>query len=207
MFIPAKGKYDTDTFITEVDKRLQDFQCEPGSCGYTILLNPKHLNAAQGIEFACHDVQTPLQRLEHGLHSWIAYLILPLFALANAGFTLEGMKISHAISHSVTLGIMLGLVLGKPIGITLFTYLAYKILKTPLPSGVTWSHIMGASILGGIGFTMSLFISTLSFTSYEFVGYSKLGILVGSVISGGLGLIVLRFRTTPRDETAPPPTE
>jgi NhaA family Na+:H+ antiporter len=206
MFIPAKGKYDTDTFITEVDKRLQDFQCEPGSCGYTILMNPKHLNAAQGIEFACHDVQTPLQRLEHGLHSWIAYLILPLFALANAGFTLKGVHISTAISHPVTLGITLGLLLGKPLGITLFTYLAYKILKTPLPSGVNWSHIIGASILGGIGFTMSLFISSLSFTSHEFIGYSKLGILVGSVVSGVLGLIVLRFRTTPQSETAGPPT-
>lgn len=206
MFIPARGKYDTDTFLNEVGKRLKDFECEPGSCGYTILLNPRHLNAAQGIEFASHDVQTPLQRLEHGLHSWIAYLILPLFALANAGFTLEGVNISTAISHTVTLGIMLGLVLGKPIGIALFTYLAYKILKTPLPSGVTWSHIIGASILGGIGFTMSLFISTLSFTSHEFIGYSKLGILLGSVVSGALGLIVLRLRTTPQGETALPPT-
>jgi NhaA family Na+:H+ antiporter len=207
MFIPARGKYDTDTFITEVDKRLQDFQCEPGSCGYTILLNPRHLNATQGIEFACHDVQTCLQRLEHGLHSWIAYLILPLFALANAGFTLQGMNISHAITHPVTLGIMLGLVLGKPLGITLFTYLAYKILKTPLPAGVNWSHIIGASILGGIGFTMSLFISTLSFTSHEFVGYSKLGILVGSVVSGIIGLVLLRFRTTLQNETVATPAQ
>jgi len=205
MFIPARGKYDTDTFITEVNKHLQAFECEPGSCGYTILLNPQHLNAAQGIEFASHDVQTSLQRLEHGLQSWIAYLILPLFALANAGFTLEGVNISTAISQTVTLGIMLGLVLGKPVGITLFTYLAYKILKTPLPSGVTWSHIIGASILGGIGFTMSLFISSLSFTSPEFMGYSKLGILVGSVVSGALGLMVLRFRTTPQGAIGPLP--
>lgn len=201
MFIPARGKYDTDTFITEVNKRMSDFQCEPGSCGHSILMNPEHLNAAQGIEFASHAVQTPVQRLEHGLYSWIAYLILPLFALANAGFSLEGVNILDAISHSVTLGIILGLVLGKPLGIILFTYLAYKILKTPLPSGVTWSHIIGASILGGIGFTMSLFISSLSFTSHELVGDSKLGILVASVISGVIGLIVLRLRTTPQSET------
>ena len=197
MFIPARGRYDTDTFITEVDRLLQEFQCEPDSCGYSILLNPQHLNAAQGIEIACRDVLTPLQRLEHGLHSWIAYLILPLFALANAGFTLKGVNIAAAIGHPVTLGITLGLVLGKPIGITLFTYLAYRILKTPLPSGVNWSHIIGASILGGIGFTMSLFISSLSFASHEFVGYSKLGILAGSVVSGILGLVVLRLRTKP----------
>ena len=206
MFIPARGKYDTDTFITEVNRRMSDFQCEPGSCGYTILLNPRHLNACQGIEFACHEVQTPLQRLEHGLHSSIAYLILPLFGLANAGFSLEGVNITHAISHSVTLGITLGLFLGKPLGITLFSYLAHKLLKIPLPSGVNWSHVMGASILGGIGFTMSLFISSLSFTSHEFIGYSKLGILVGSVFSGILGLVVLRLGTKPKAGAASPST-
>jgi NhaA family Na+:H+ antiporter len=194
MFIPARGKYDTDTFITEVNRRMSDFQCEPGSCGYTILLNPRHLNACQGIEFACHEVQTPLQRLEHGLHSSIAYLILPLFGLANAGLSLEGVNITHAISHSVTLGI------------TLFSYLAHKLLKIPLPSGVNWSHVMGASILGGIGFTMSLFISSLSFTSHEFIGYSKLGILVGSVFSGILGLVVLRLGTKPKAGAASPST-
>ena len=204
MFIPARGKYDTDTFITEVDRLLQNFQCEPGSCGYSILLNPQHLNAAQGIELACRDVLIPLQRLEQGLHSWIAYLILPLFALANAGFTLKGVNILTAISHSVTLGITLGLVLGKPLGITLFTYLAYKILKAPLPSGVRWSHIIGASILGGIGFTMSLFISGLSFASHGFIAEAKLGILVASVVSGILGLVVLRLGTNSRAQAASP---
>ena len=134
----------------------------------------------------------------------IAYLILPLFALANAGFTLKGVNILTAISHSVTLGITLGLVLGKPLGITLFTYLAYKILKAPLPSGVRWSHIIGASILGGIGFTMSLFISGLSFASHGFIAEAKLGILVASVVSGSLGLVVLRLGTNSRAQAASP---
>jgi len=205
MFIPARGKYDTDTFINKVLKNLGDFRCEPGSCGYTILLNPEHLNGCQNIELACHDVQTPLQRLEHGLQAWIAFLILPLFAMANAGIALKGVNVIHAISHPVTLGIVIGLVVGKPVGISLFTYLAHKMLKAPLPSGVRWSHIIGAGILGGIGFTMSLFISGLSFTSAESVEFSKLGILAGSLISGILGLIVLRAVKAPNTSSATPP--
>ena len=190
-FIPAKGKYDTDTFITTCKAHLERFECEPGSCGYSILLNPEHLNAVHDIQLACLDVETPLQRLEYSLHPWVSFMILPLFALANSGLNMDGMNISGAIAHPVTLGILLGLVLGKPIGISLFTYLAFKTLKVRLPSGVTWSHIIGASILGGIGFTMSLFISGLSFSSTDFIEFSKLGIILGSLVSGCLGLTVL----------------
>jgi len=191
MFIPARGKYDTDTFLTNVHRSLDAFECEPGSCGYSILLNSQHLNASQNIESACHDVQTPLQRLEHGLQSWVAFLVLPLFALANAGLHFEGIDVFHALGHPVTLGIVLGLVVGKPVGISLFTYLTQRILKTPLASGVGWAHIVGASMLGGIGFTMSLFIQGLSFSSANFHEYSKLGIFLGSLISGILGLAFL----------------
>jgi NhaA family Na+:H+ antiporter len=193
MFIPAQGKYDTDTYLNRVQRSLSDFQCEPGSCGYSILLNPRHLNACQQIEIACHDLQTPMQRLEHGLQSWIAYLVLPLFAMANAGLSFKGIDMSQAFTHPVTLGIIMGLVVGKPAGICLFTYLAYKVLKTPLPAGVRWSQIVGAGILGGIGFTMSLFIAGLSFSSAEFIGFSKIGIFLASLVSGALGLFILRL--------------
>ncbi|MEJ2169440.1 MAG: Na+/H+ antiporter NhaA, partial [Desulfobacterales bacterium] len=191
--IPAKAKYNTDTFIHKVQAYLNRFECEPGNCGYTILLNRNHLDAVQAIEEACYDVATPLQRLEHGLQSWITLLILPLFALANAGLVLTGTAITQALLEPVTLGIMLGLVLGKPLGISLFTYGAVRVLKAPLPSGVSWRHVAGASILGGIGFTMSLFISGLSFASGSLAGLSKLGIITGSIISAALGLIVLGF--------------
>lgn len=202
MFIPARGKYDTDTFIKNINTSLKDFECEPGSCGHSILLNNKHLSAVHAIELACHDVETPVQRLEHGLQSWITFVVLPLFALANSGLSVSGMDFSHAISHPVSLGILLGLVLGKPLGITVFTYLAYKIPKTPLPAGVSWSHIIGASMLGGIGFTMSLFISGLSFTSADLVEFSKLGILVGSLVSGVLGLAFLGLGATLKSQPA-----
>ena len=196
MFIPAKAKYDTDTFLGKVKAYTEKFECEPGSCGYTILLNKQHLDTVLAIEEACHDVETPLQRLEHGLQSWITVFILPLFALANAGLVLKGMHIMNAISHRITLGVALGLTVGKPLGISLFTYLASKVMKTPLPAGVNGSHIVGAGILGGIGFTMSLFISGLSFSSPEFAELSKLGIILGSLFSGILGLIVLSLGKT-----------
>ena len=191
MFIPAKGKYDTDTFIRTCKAHLKRFECEPGSCGYSILLNPEHLNAVRDIEVACLDVETPLQRLGYSLHPWIAFVVLPLFALANSGLTLGGIDISVAIAHPVTLGIILGLVLGKPLGISCLTYLASKALKAPLPSGVTWSHIIGVSMLGGIGFTMSLFISGLSFPSGHFIAFSKFGIIIASLVSGAFGLGIL----------------
>jgi NhaA family Na+:H+ antiporter len=197
IFIPAKARYDTDTFLGKVKAYTDQFECEPGSCGYTILLNKEHLDAVQAIEEACHDVETPLQRLEHSLESWITFLILPLFALANAGFSLGDIQLSHAVNHPVTLGVTLGLVVGKPLGIFLFTYLASKTLKAPLPSGVGWFHITGAGILGGIGFTMSLFISGLSFASAEFAELSKLGIIMGSLVSAVLGLLLLSLIKVP----------
>lgn len=197
MFIPAKARYDTDTFLGKVKAYTDQFECEPGSCGYTILLNKEHLDAVQAIEEACHDVETPLQRLEHNLESWITVVILPLFALANAGLTLGGIHLSHAVTHPVTLGVALGLVVGKPLGIFVFTYLASKTLKAPLPSGMRWSHIIGVGILGGIGFTMSLFISGLSFDIAEFAELSKLGIIMGSAVSAILGLGLLGFIKAP----------
>ena len=191
VFIPAKAKYNTDTFIHQVQAYLSRFECEPGNCGYTVLLNKNHLDAVQAIEDACYDVATPLQRLEHGLQSWITLLILPLFALANAGLVLTCATITKALIEPVTLGSVLGLVLGKPLGISLFTCGAVRLLNAPLPSDVSWRQVAGASILGGIGFTMSLFISGLSFASSSLTSFSKLGIISGSIISAVLGLIVL----------------
>ena len=197
MFIPARARYDTDVFLSKVKAYTDEFECEPGSCGYTILLNEEHLSTVRAIEEACHDVETPLQRLEHSLESWITFLILPLFALANAGLSLGDLQLSHAVNHPVTLGVALGLVVGKPLGIFLFTYLASKTLKAPLPSGVEWFHIIGAGILGGIGFTMSLFISGLSFAEAEFAELSKLGIIMGSLVSAVLGLLLLSLIKAP----------
>jgi len=191
MCIPARGKYNTDTFINNIKKHLNDFQCETDECGYTILLNKDHFNAVHNIELSCHEVETPLQRLEYSLHTWVSFMILPLFALANSGIAFGQMDVGQALTDSIMYGVFLGLVLGKPIGIFLFTFLTVKILNAPLMGGVKWRHILGASMLGGIGFTMSLFISGLSFPGGQMGEIAKLGIILGSLISGVMGLMVL----------------
>ena len=145
----------------------------------------------QGLELDCHHVETPLQRMEHALHPWVAFLILPVFALANAGLTFQELHFPETMMHPVSLGIILGLFCGKPIGIFLFSYLSVKTGIAALPQGIRWPHIFGVSLLGGIGFTMSLFVSGLSFTDAEFLHYSKFAILFGSVISATAGILLL----------------
>lgn len=190
-FIPAQGKYDTDLFVKKARQRLDAFQCTDNSCGFSILLNEDHLNAVQGLELDCHNVETPLQRMLHALHPWVAFLILPVFAMANAGLTFHGSNFFEIMSHPVSMGIILGLFFGKPIGIFLFSYLSVKAGITVLPQGIRWPHILGVALLGGIGFTMSLFVSGLSFTDPEFLHYSKFAILFGSVISAATGIFLL----------------
>lgn len=192
MFIPATGRYSTDIFIKMVKERLGEINCEDGTCGNTIMENQQHLKAVQEIELACKEVATPLQRLEHSLSSWVGFLVLPLFALSNAGVVLNSIDMSVAVFHPVTMGVALGLVVGKPIGIFSFTYLVTKILKTDLIQGVTWRHILGASCFGGIGFTMSLFISGLSFATPAYLEYAKIGIIAGSFVCAIMGYLVLR---------------
>lgn len=195
MFIPAKSHFNTDVFMKMVRERLDQITCEGDACGYTIMVNRAHLDAVHSINVACSAVETPLQRMEHAMEPWVAYLILPLFALANAGVVLGALDLGAAVSHPVTLGIVIGLAFGKPIGITLFTWLTTKILRVELISGANWLMILGVGFLGGIGFTMSLFISALSFTEPVFQEYAKIGIIGGSLLSGILGYIVLRMGT------------
>lgn len=195
LFIPAQGKYDTQTFLDKIKAYINRFECQK-ECGYTILVDKNHLNAVHDIEMACHDVETPLQRLDHGVHAWVSYFIVPLFALANSGIVLSGINIGESLTHSVALGIICGLVIGKPLGIMIFTFISVKMFKTTLTNGVTWMHLIGASCLAGIGFTMSLFISGLSFTRPEIIEISKLSIVVGSLISAFLGLTILLKATS-----------
>lgn len=196
LFIPTRGKYNTDIFLEMVSKKLDTIKCLDGSCGQSVLINRSHLNTVQEIKLACKEVETPLQRLEHSLSSWVGYLILPLFAISNAGITLSGMDLTAALTNPMTMGVGLGLVLGKPLGILLFTFAVAKILKTGLIQGTTWTHILGAGLLGGVGFTMSLFLSGLSFSEPAHLEYAKVGIILGSFISAFLGYIVLRLASS-----------
>ena len=192
LFIPARGMYDTDKFMQEVTHYLGEITCSADRCGYTILLDAKHLNAVQSIEMACHRVETPLQRMEHSLQPWVAFLIVPLFGLANAGFSLEGIGLADAVASPLAVGIAAGLFVGKPAGIVLFSWLFVRFGLASLPSGVTWTQVLAAGMLGGLGFTMALFIDGLSFTDPRFIDYAKLGILAGSLLSGIAGMVLLQ---------------
>jgi Na+:H+ antiporter, NhaA family len=147
--------------------------------------------------------ESPSHRLEHRLHKPVAFVILPLFALANTGVPIDSQAIAQLASPNST-GIALGLIVGKPLGVIVMCLLAVVCRVSSLPEGVRWSHIAGAGMLGGIGFTMSIFITNLAFAnSAQVVDSSKLAVLMASLVAGALGLIWLRV-TGGRNTTEPP---
>jgi len=147
--------------------------------------------ALQAIESHVDRAQSPLENLEHGLHPYVAYVILPLFAFANAGIALGGMGLGDLV-RPTTVGIALGLLVGKPVGILAASWLAVRSGVAELPGGVGWRHLLGAGVLGGIGFTMSLFVAALAFhDSGELHTAAKLGVLLGSGVSAVVGLAIL----------------
>ncbi|MCO5365483.1 Na+/H+ antiporter NhaA [Pseudomonas alliivorans] len=144
---------------------------------------------------------SPLLTLEHGLHPWVAYGILPLFAFANAGVSLAGVTMD-SFTHSVPLGIAAGLLLGKTAGVFGLTWLAVRTRLASLPKEANWGHVLGVSILCGIGFTMSLFVGSLAFEPgvSGYAGEDRMGILTGSILSAiiGYGVMVMACKTTPK---------
>lgn len=142
------------------------------------LLSDERQAALHSIEKSCEEVQMPLQRLEHTLHTPVNFIIMPIFALANAGVVLTGVGMDQ-LKQPVTMGVILGLFLGKAIGITLFAWLSVKMGIAVLPRRISWTHIAGVAFLGGIGFTMSLFIAELAFDDVVLGVGAKLGIQIG----------------------------
>ena len=141
---------------------------------------------------------SPLDRLEHALSPFSAYVIAPLFAFANAGVAVDASTLGDALQAPVAQGVFLGLVLGKPLGILLAIRIAVA-LGARLPEGVTWGSIAGLGIVAGIGFTVALFIAGLSFEEAALLTDAKLGILAASLVAGILGWTVLRLVHAPRD--------
>jgi NhaA family Na+:H+ antiporter len=161
------------------------------------LSNFRMASIAEALERSAVAVQSPLQRIEHRLTPWVTFVIIPLFALANAGIDLRHVAWAEAFSHGVTVGVMTGLVLGKSAGVALFSWLAVRLRLARLPAGVQWRHLTGAAWLAGIGFTMSLFIAQLAFRDPELVERAKLGILLGSALSAAIGLAWLFVAGSP----------
>ena len=153
-------------------------------------------NELDSIATMARDAVSPLRVWEHRLHPWSAFVILPLFALANAGVELSGDSFGGLFSEGVPLGIILGLVVGKPVGVLLASWLVTKTGMATLPRGVGWLELGGVGLLAGVGFTVSIFISGLAFTDPHLVELAKIGILTASITAGVAGYIALVARKT-----------
>lgn len=164
-----------------------------------LLLNKEQCDALDNIENYVKKVQSPLQSLEHDMHGITSFFIMPVFALANAGILLSAPPGENVIGH-ISINIALALMLGKVVGVLMFSWLGIKLKLTELPAGTRWIHIVGLGMLGGIGFTMSMFISSLAFQDAVMLNHAKIGILVGSLLSGVAGYLILRRTLEPQPE-------
>ena len=145
---------------------------------------------AFAIPFGKNDASNPSYLLQHALHKPVAFVILPIFALANTGIVLSDGWLQQMTSTNST-GIILGLVIGKPLGILAFCWILLKTKLTSLPQNTVWRQLTGAAVLAGVGFTMSIFISNLAFTDSDRVQFSKIAVLIASFIATALGLSIL----------------
>jgi len=152
------------------------------------MVNARMASIAEAMERSAAAVQSPLQRMEHRLSPWVTFLVIPVFALSNAAIDLSAVAWRETLSSRVALGVIAGLVLGKFGGIAVFSWAAVRLGLAKLPEGVRWRHLLGAAWLGGIGFTMSIFIGQLAFSQAQVIEQAKLGIMVGSAISAFIGI-------------------
>ncbi|PWV51691.1 Na+/H+ antiporter NhaA [Chitinophaga sp. S165] len=187
--IPARTKIDEDEFLK--DARCYADQFENAMRQDGSLISQEQHRALEKIKQLSVDAETPLQKIENSLHPWVAFVIMPLFALANSGMII-GSDFFPSLMNPVSLGIMTGLIFGKFIGVFSFTWLMVRMKLASLPHRATWKHISGVAILAGIGFTMSLFIAGLAFDDEGVINQAKYGILVASLIAGITGLSLLR---------------
>ena len=198
MTVPARSWINPSEFLVRAKHAIEEFEA---ACylAPSILTNEPQQQATQTLERLSEDVETPMNHLQHSLNRWVAFAILPLFAFANAGIPLAS-GLREVFVNPVTWGVMAGLVLGKPLGITLFAWLAVRIGIAYKPPALAWSHIGAVGLLGGIGFTISLFVAELAFERGDLADAARVGILFGSLIAGTLGYFALR-------RVLPPPRE
>jgi Na+:H+ antiporter, NhaA family len=189
MVIPARTRIDTREYVVQGHAILNEFERCDGE-GENVMTNATQQAAIMAMQRASEAAQAPLQALEHRLHPWVAFGIVPLFALANAGVHLGGD--GGGVLNPVTLGVMGGLVLGKPLGIVLFAWFAVRFGLANLPAGVRWGHVHGVAWLGGIGFTMALFVGGLAFGGdAALLNLAKVGVLSASLVAGTVGTLLL----------------
>jgi NhaA family Na+:H+ antiporter len=188
--IPTRTRIDGTLLVRRLEAAIRRLR-EVGPPTSTGLNTPEQEDVLHDIQ-GIHDSATaPLQRLEHAIVGLVTFVVLPIFALANAGVSFAGTG-PAALGQGIALGVAAGLVIGKPIGIVAFSWIAVKAGLCKLPQGVVWPHVAGIGLLGGIGFTMALFVGGLAFSDPADLAAAKMGILTASVVASVLGLVLLR---------------
>lgn len=189
--VPVRQKIGTHEFTNQLESIVDEIK--ESNVLQKPLLSAEQLELIDDLEDWSDKYSSPLQRLEHKLHNWVAYVIIPVFALANAGVAING---AAELETALVINIMICLILGKSIGITSIIFLARKFGLVKVPSDITDKQIIGVSFLAGIGFTMAIFIAGLAFyNSPEYIDSAKIGILIGSTLSAIIGYILLRIKT------------
>lgn len=196
--IPTRTRINAAEFSEEARRVLDEFdRTETGD--YVVLTSKGQQEAIDALGRASEAVTAPLLRLEQALHGVSAFVVMPLFAFSNAGVALIG----SGSGGRVAVGVVLGLIIGKPLGITAAAFTAVVLRLAELPAGVSWAALHACAWLGGIGFTMSLFIAMLAFEDASLLASAKLGIIVGSVVAGLVAAVILRATRTGADDAAP----
>ena len=191
LLTPVRAWFGPDNFVDHASAAVESVRLDKSDQDSRRLLSTlAHLNMAR------REAVSPVERLQHTLHGWVAFLIMPLFALANAGVSVSGARLDGG-GATALVGVVVGLVLGKPIGVMVFSWLAVRIGAAALPKGIRWSAVLVVGLVAGIGFTMALFIASLAFPSGPLIDSAKLGILGASAIAAVIGLVAGRVLLPP----------
>jgi Na+:H+ antiporter, NhaA family len=196
LLTPSRSFYDRSFFRMRVHSIVERVEQADVGINNQIPSEDQEAEEADALESLIDlavESQPPLDRLEHRLIPWTGFVIVPVFALANAGVQLSADDLVDAFSEPVTLGVMTGLVVGKTLGVFLFSWLAVRLGIGKMPVGATWRQIAGVAMLAGIGFTVALFVTELAFHSGPLADQAKVGILAASLIAGVLGFLLLRL--------------
>ena len=191
--IPTKSRVNVSGFFEWSDSRMQRARnaFEPGK---PVIAQKDYLNTVHSLSYVAHEVTPPATRLEHALFPWVYFLILPLFALTNADVCFVSGDMGALFGNSAMYGVFFGLLFGKPIGILLMSFILVKLKLAQLPANCNWMHMAGAGILGGVGFTMAIFVANLAFASTADITAAKVGILSASTIAGVVGYLFLAIQ-------------
>ncbi|AKD04603.1 Na(+)/H(+) antiporter NhaA [Pontibacter korlensis] len=193
--IPGRSKISEEEFVSSTDEVLEELRISQQAEMSDPDTNPTdedYQGAVYTIESNCEEALSPMHRLEHALHPWVAFAIMPIFALANAGIAIDANLVEN-LNAALPMGIILGLVLGKPIGILMFSWIASATGIAAKPTSFNWLQLIGVGLLGGVGFTMSIFIANLAFADSPMLPLSKLAILCASLVAGIIAYIILRY--------------